>query len=135
MYLCILSQDGEILLHRKMKTSPEMFLKAMAPSREDLVVGVAGIFTWDWRADLCARAGIPLVLGHALSLKAIHGGKAKNDTNDAQKSAVRLRGDLLPQADVSPAALRATRALLRRRTPVRRQRAELLTPIQQTNRQ
>jgi hypothetical protein len=31
MYMCILSQDGEILLHRNMNTSPETFLKAIAP--------------------------------------------------------------------------------------------------------
>ena len=46
MYVCILSQDGEILLHRTMKTSPETFLKAIAPSREDLVVAVECLFTW-----------------------------------------------------------------------------------------
>ena len=45
MYMCILSQDGEIVLHRPMQTRPEMFLKAMAPSREELVVWVAGMFT------------------------------------------------------------------------------------------
>jgi transposase len=135
MYMCILSQDGEILLHRNMKTSPEMFLKAIAPYREDLVVCVECIFTWYWLADLCAREGIPFVLGHALSMKAIHGGKAKNDTIDAQKIAVLLRGGMLPQAYVSPAAMRATRDLLRRRTHVMRKRAELLTHIQQTNSQ
>jgi predicted NBD/HSP70 family sugar kinase len=48
MYVCILSQDGEMLLHRKMKTSPEMFLKAIAPSREDLVVAVECLFTGYW---------------------------------------------------------------------------------------
>jgi hypothetical protein len=31
MYRCILSQDGEIRLHRHMQTRPEMFLKAMTP--------------------------------------------------------------------------------------------------------
>jgi predicted NBD/HSP70 family sugar kinase len=31
MYVCILSQDGEILRHRNMKTSPETLLKAIAP--------------------------------------------------------------------------------------------------------
>jgi len=124
MYMCILSQDGEILLHRNMKTSPEMFLKAIAPSREDLVVCVAYIFPWDWLADLCAREGIPFVLGHALSLKAIHGGKAKNDKIDAQKITGLLHGGMLPQADVSPAAMRATRDLLRRRTHLMHKRAE-----------
>jgi transposase len=135
MYMCILSQDGEILLHRNMKTSPEIFLKAIASYREDLVVCVECIFTWYWLADLCAREGIPFVLGHALYMKAIHGGKAKTDKIDAQKIAVLLRGGLLPPAYVYPAAMRATRDLLRRRTPLMRKRAELLTPIQQTNSQ
>jgi len=40
MYVCILNQDGEILLHRNMKTRPEVFLKAIAPYREYLVVAV-----------------------------------------------------------------------------------------------
>jgi transposase len=118
-----------------MKTSPEMFLKAIAPYREDLVVSVECIFTWYWLADLCAREGIPFVLGHALYMKAIHGGKAKNDKIDAQKIAVLLRGGMLPQAYVYPADMRATRDLLRRRLHLVRKRAELLTHIQQTNRQ
>jgi len=135
MYVCILSQDGEILLHRNMKTSPEMFLKAIAPYREDLVVAVECIFTWYWLADLCAREAIPFVLGHALYMKAIHGGKAKNDKIDAQKIAVLLRGGMLPQAYVYPADMRASRDLLRRRIHLVRKRAELLTHVQQTNRQ
>jgi transposase len=51
-----------------------------------------------WLADLCAAEGIPFVLGHALYMKAIHGGKAKHDKIDAQKIAVLLRGGMLPQA-------------------------------------
>src|SRR5207247_1219417 len=75
------------------------------------------------------------VLGHALSLKAMHGGKAKNDKIDAQKMAVLLRGGLLPQAYVYPADMRATRDLLRRRIPRMRKRAELLTHVHQPNSQ
>jgi transposase len=116
-----------------MKAAPEPFLKAIAPYREDVVVCVEGIFTWDWLADLCAREGIPFVLGHARSMKAIHGGKAKNDKIDADKIAVLRRGGMLPQADVDPAAMRATRARLRRRMSRMRKRAALLTHVQQTN--
>jgi hypothetical protein len=47
MYVCILSHDGEILLHRRMKAAPEPFLKAVAPYREGLVVAVACLCTWD----------------------------------------------------------------------------------------
>ena len=135
MYLCILHQDGEILVHRNMPAGPEPFLKAIAPYREDLVVCVACIFTWYWLADLCAREGMPFVLGHALYMKAIHGGKAKNDKIDAQKIAVLLRGGMLPQAYVSPAEMRATRDLLRRRMHLMRKRAELLAHVQNTNSQ
>jgi transposase len=135
MSLCVLNQDGEILVHRNMPAGPEPFLKAVAPSRTDLVVCVACLFTWYWLADLCAREGIPFVLGHALYMKAIHGGKAKNDTIDAQKIAVLLRGGMLPQAYVYPAEMRATRDLLRRRIHLTRKRAELLTHVQHTNSQ
>jgi transposase len=135
MYVCILNQDSEIMLHRNMKASPETFLQAIAPYREEIVVAVECIFTWYWLADLCAQEGIPFVLGHALYMKAIHGGKAKNDKIDAHKIAVLLRGGMLPQAYVYPAAMRATRDLLRRRMYLTRKRAELLAHIQNTNSQ
>jgi len=135
MYVCILSQDGEILLHRNMKAAPESFLQAVAPSREGLVVAVECIFTWYWLADLCVHEGIPVVLGHALYLRAIHGGKAKHDTIDSHKIATLLRGGMLPQASVYPAAMRATRDLLRRRMHLMRQRAELLSHVQNTTSQ
>jgi transposase len=135
MYVCVLSQAGEILLHRNMKAAPEPFLKAVAPYRDGLVVAVECIFTWYWLADLCADEGIPFVLGHALYMKAIHGGKAKNDKIDSHKIAALLRGGMLPQAYVYPAAMRATRDLLRRRTHLMRKRAELLAHVQNTNSQ
>ena len=97
------NQDGEVLLHRDMKAAPGPFLQAIAPYREDVVVCVECIFTWYWLADLCAHEGIPFVLGHALYMKAIHGGKAKNDRIDAHKIAVLLRGGMIPQAYVYPA--------------------------------
>jgi transposase len=107
----------------------------MAPYREDLVGGVECIFTWSWLADLCAREGMPFVLGHALDMQAMHGGNAKHDTIDAHQMAVWRRGGLRPQADVYPAKRRATRDLLRRRMHLMHQRAELLAHLQTTNRQ
>src|ERR671937_923740 len=135
MYVCILNHDGEILVHRDMQARPETFLKVIAPYREDIVVAVEGIFTWYWLADLCAQQGLPFVLGHALYMKAIHGGKAKNDKIDSQKIAALLRGGMLPQAYVYPAAMRATRDLLRRRTHLMRKRAELLAHVHNTTSQ
>jgi transposase len=111
MYVCIVSQEGAILVHRNMQAAPGPFLKAIAPYRDHLVVAVECICTWYWLADLCAHEGIPFVLGHALYMKAIHGGKAKNDKIDSPKIAALLRGGMLPQAYVYPAERRATRDL------------------------
>jgi transposase len=135
MYVWILNHEGDIVLHRNMKAAPEPFLKAVARSRDGLVVAVECIFTWYGLADRCAQAGIPFVLGHALYMKAIHGGKAKNDSIDAHKRAALLRGGMLPQASVDPAEMRATRDRLRRRTPLMRKRAARLSHVQKTHSQ
>jgi transposase len=135
MYVCILNQSGEMLVHRNVKTSPETFLNVMAPYRAGLVVAVECLCTWSWLADLCAREGIPFVLGHALYMHAIHGGKAKHDTIDAHNIAVLLRGGMLPQAYVDPAEMRATRDLLQRRMHLMPKRAERLAHLQHTTSQ
>src|SRR5437899_7644611 len=135
MYVCILDQAGETLLHRNMTASPEALLKTIAPYREQIVLAAECMFTWYWLADFCAEHEIPFVLGHALYMKAIHGGKAKNDKIDAHKIAVLLRGGMLPMAYVYPPEMRATRDLLRRRMYLMRKRAELLAHIQNTNSQ
>lgn len=77
MYICILNQDGEVVVHSNIPTRPGPFLGAIAPYRDDIAVAVECIFTWYWLADPCHREGITFVLGHALYMKAIHGGKAK----------------------------------------------------------
>jgi transposase len=132
MYICVLDAEGQIRVHRNGPATPEHFLTTIAPYREGLVVAVECIFTWYWLADLCAQEGIAFVLGHALYMKAIHGGKAKNDKIDAHKIAGLLRGGMLPMAYVYPRQMRATRDLLRRRCHFTRKRAELLTHIQNT---
>ncbi len=83
-------------------------------------------------ADLCRAEEIEFVLGHALYMKAIHGGKTKNDRVDAEKIAMLLRGGMLPEAYAYPSELRATRDLLRRRSRLVRMRAELLGHVQLT---
>jgi len=115
MYVCILDGTGQVLVHRNVPSTPTALLEIVAPYRTDLVVAADCLFTWYWLADVCAAEGITFVLGHALAMKAIHAGKAKHDTIDSHTIAVLLRGGMLPHADVSPAAMRSTRDLLRRR--------------------
>lgn len=133
--LCVLDQAGSIVGQQTIAADPAAFLAALAPFQDGLVVAAECMFAWYWLADLCAAEGIPFVLGHALYMKAIHGGKAKNDTLDAHKIAVLLRGGMLPQAYVYPKGMRETRDLLRRRMFLVHKRAEAITHIQNTNSQ
>jgi len=135
MYVCILDSAGQVLVHRNVPSTPAALLETVAPYRDDLVVAAECMFTWYWLADLCAAEGIAFVLGHALAMKAIHGGKAKSDKLVSHKSAVLLRGGLLPQAYVYPATMRSTRDLLRRRLHLVRKRGQLLAHIQNTRHQ
>ncbi len=135
MYVCILDAEGTVLVSKNIAAEPAPFLELIAPYREDLAVAAECMFTWYWLADLCERERIVFVLGHALYMRAIHGGKAKNDRIDAHKIAALLRGGMLPQAYVYPRKMRATRDLMRRRNYLMRKRAELLVHIQNTNSQ
>jgi hypothetical protein len=117
--------DGAGLRHRTMHAAPAPLLQAIAPYRQGLVVAMECLFPWSWLAALGAHAGMAFVLGHALSMPALHGGQATHERRAAHQSAVVLRGDLRPQASGSPAPRRATRARRRRRTPLMRTRAAL----------
>lgn len=133
MYLCIINMVGEVVFHKNMDANPEKLAKAIEPFKEDLVIGVECMFTWYWVSDYCRKNNIPFVLGHALYMKAIHGGKAKNDKIDSYKIASILRGGNFPVAYNYPSEMRGTRDLLRRRMNLKRKRSELLAHVQNTN--
>jgi transposase len=135
MHVCILDHAGNTVFDKNLACRPETFLHAIAPYRDGLVVGVECMFAWYWLADLCADQDLAFVLGHALYMKAIHGGKAKNDKIDAGKIARLLRGGTFPLAYAYPKGMRETRDLLRRRTYLVRKRAELMTHLQILNSQ
>jgi transposase len=135
MYVCILDQKGKTIVHQNLKTDPELLFETIFPFIEDIVIGVECVFCWYWVADLCADHNIPFILGHALYMKAIHGGKTKNDKIDSYKIAALIRGGNFPLAYSYPAKMRATRDLIRRRTYIVRRSAELVAHIQNTNTQ
>ena len=135
MYLCILDHAGAVVLHKDLPAEPAAFLEAIAPYRDDLVVACECLFCWYWLADLCREQNIAFALGHALYMKAIHGGKSKSDRIDSHKIALLLRGGNLPISYVYPKGLRETRDLLRRRMYLVHKRAEVVAHLINTNSQ
>ena len=96
MFTHILDHEGNTVFEADLPASPDAFRNAIAPFRAGLVVGCECMFSWYWLADLCEDDEIPFTLGHALYMKAIHGGKSKNDRIDAAKIAGLLRGGMFP---------------------------------------
>jgi transposase len=131
MYVCVMDRQGKKLVHTNIKNNDfEFFLKLVAPYRHDLTVCCECMFGWYWLADACQAAGLTFVLAHALYVKAIHGGKNKNDRIDSEKLTHLLRSNLIPPAYVYPAEGRPLRALLRQRTFYVWNRSALLARIQ-----
>lgn len=131
MYVCVLDRAGKKLVHTNIRNNDFVFfLKLVAPYRHDLTVVCECMFGWYWLADACHAAGLKFVLAHALYLRAIHGGKNKNDRIDSEQLAQLLRTNLIPPAYVYPADQRPVRALLRQRAYFVWQRADLLARLQ-----
>jgi transposase len=130
MYVCVMDRQGKKFVHTNIRNNDfEFFLKLVEPYKQDLTVCCECMFGWYWLADACQEANLTFVLAHALYLKAIHGGKNKNDRIDSEKLAHLLRSNLIPPSYVYPADKRPLRALLRQRLFFVWSRADLLARI------
>ena len=132
MYVCIVDHTGNVLIHKEIKSAPEPLLRLITPFLDQLVIGVECMHCWYWIADFCEAQGIEFILGHALYMRAIHGGKAKNDRIDSHKIAMLMRGGNFPLAYVYPNQMRATRDLLRRRLKMVRYSAQFKAHVSNT---
>lgn len=115
MYTTIQDKAGTVLFHKNLPNSIEALLDALNPFLPDVAVGVESTFNWYWLSDACLKNGISFYLGHALYMKAVHGGKNKNDKVDSRRIADLLRTNFFPMAYAYPPEMRGVRDLLRRR--------------------
>ena len=135
LYVCIIDQLGEILVHKEIPATPKQLYHLLEPYVGNIVVGVECMHCWYWVSDFCKDCSVDCILGHALYMKAIDGGKAKNDRMDSYKIAKLIRGGHFPLAYAYPKAMRATRDLLRRRIKIVRHGAHLKAHVSNTTSQ
>ena len=88
MYPTVVNKDAEVLFRQNMRNEPRRLLMILKPYRESLVVSCESSSNWYWLADVCAAEDIEFVLGHALSMRAIHGVKTKDDRLENPMEAV-----------------------------------------------
>ena len=62
MYICILNQEGNIIVHTNLITSQQALHEIVEPWLPDVAIAVECMFTWYWVADFCTQNNIPFVL-------------------------------------------------------------------------
>lgn len=115
MVICIMDSNGKVITTRRLENRAGELLQVIAPYRPYIALAVESTFNWYWLVDACRSNKIPIHMGHAYYMKAIHGDKQKNDKIDARKIADLLRVGLLPYAHTCSAEMRTVRDLLRQR--------------------
>ena len=85
LFVNVLGPLGTTRLRRISRfTRPSLDALSRTATASSSAAGVH--FAWYWLADLCERERIPFVLGHALAMKAIHGGKARTTASTPRRS-------------------------------------------------
>ena len=86
LYVCILDDDGQTVLHKEIKAKPEPLFDLLTPYLGNVVLGVECMHCWYWISDFCHEHNIDFILSHALYMKAIHGKKLKMTGSTHTKS-------------------------------------------------
>jgi transposase len=117
--------EGTEILSRRVTNDPEVLRALFQQLGSESKVALEAAFGWEWLADLLAEEGLELHLAHPRHTKAIAAARVKTDAVDARTLAHLLRADLLPEAYISPPALREQRELIRHRIALTRVRTAL----------
>ena len=129
MYVCIMTKEGEILLHKRIKNNFEIFKKQAGKYLDEISLGVESTHNYYWLYDACQKEGVPFYLGHAYYLRAIRGKKKKDDKTDSRTLADLMRTNFFPIGYPYPQSKRSLRDLLRRRCKLVQQRAGIYNHI------
>ncbi len=131
-FMSVFSIHLAILPHKRIDAYSNTLLELLTPYQDNIIVSVECMHWRYWISDLCLDYAFDFALGHALYMKAVHGGKTKDDRIDSYKIASLLRGGNFPVAYVYPKTMRVTRYLLRRRTKIMRHGADLKAHVSDT---
>ena len=83
LYVCLSAKMAIPVSIKKSLGGPDQLKKLLKPCLGNIVVVVECMHCWYCVSDFCEELGVDFILGHALYMKAIHGGKAKNGRIDS----------------------------------------------------
>lgn len=129
--LCVINQDCDILLNKKVANQRATILERLHPFRPSLRCVVEATFNWYWLIDALQDSEIDVVLAHCLRLHMISKAKVKTDRRDAETLARLLRIGEIPEAFIYPRHSRPIRDMVRKRTRLVRMRAREYVALRQ----
>jgi transposase len=124
-HMAVVSDDGRLLLSRRIDNDPAAFLALLGEIDGESTVALEATYGWEWLAELLEEAGYELHPVHPLRTRAIAAARVKTDAVDARTLAQLLRADLVPEGYVAPRELRDLRDLLRHRVALTQMRSAL----------
>jgi transposase len=110
-----MTEDGEKLGTVRIGNSPAALRAQLARAGQHPRVVLEATYGWYWAADTLAAAGAEVHLAHPLGVKAYGYQRVKTDARDAANLADLLRMGRLPEAWITPPAVRDLRELTRYR--------------------
>ena len=108
--VAVVTEDGQVQVNKNVVNGSEPFLRLIGDLPAGTPVAFEAAFGWSWLADLLEDYGFEAHMVHPLRCKAIASARLKNDKVDAAILAQLLRADLLPEAWIAPAKVRASSA-------------------------
>ena len=117
------TEAGEVLEAVRIVYDVERLASVMARAGQCPEVVLEATYGWYWAVDALQAGGANVHLAHPLGVKAFQYRRVKNDFRDAQDLADLLRLGRLPEAWISPPAVRELRELVRHRAKLVRLRS------------
>jgi len=124
-------EQDHIVYQRRLRNDRAEILPALAPS-QGVLQGVVGesTYNWYWLVDGLLAAGQRVQLANTAAIQQYAGLKYTDDHSDARGLAHLLGLGILPQGYIYPAAERAVRDLLRKRSQFVRQKTTNVLSIE-----
>ena len=109
------TESGDVLEAIQILNDVDRLNTVIDRAGDDPEVVLEATYGWYWAVDALQAAGARVHLAHPLGVKAFEYRRVKNDVRDARDLVDLLRMGRLPEAWISPPAIREVRELIRHR--------------------
>ena len=127
----VIDEQDRVVYQKRLPNDLALILKELCVYQSELEgIVVESTYNWYWLVDGLMEQGYKLHLANTAAIQQYEGLKYTDDHSDARWLAHLLRLDVLPEGHIYPRADRPVRDLLRKRSPMVRQRTTNLLSIQ-----